>query len=91
MVTKEIHKMDKRTIHNLIIPAEKYAERMESMVLPYLAERKTETRLLPLRFASLWAMSATTACGRIPKTAMGNEDAIIRSRDGSALSCREEN
>ncbi len=42
MVTKEIHKMDKRTIHNLIIPAEKYAERMESMVLPYLAERKTE-------------------------------------------------
>ena len=34
--------MDKRTIHNLIIPAEGYAEIMESAVLPYLAERKTE-------------------------------------------------
>ena len=34
--------MDRRTIHNLIIPAEGYAEIMESAVLPYLAERKTE-------------------------------------------------
>lgn len=34
--------MDRRTIHNLIIPSEGYAEIMESVVLPYLAERKTE-------------------------------------------------
>ena len=40
--------MDRRTIHNLIIPAEGYAEIMESAVLPYLAERKTEKLIQPV-------------------------------------------
>ena len=34
--------MDKKKIHNLVIPAQSYKETMESVVLPYLAERKTE-------------------------------------------------
>ncbi len=34
--------VDKKKIHNLVIPAQGYKETMETVVLPYLAERKTE-------------------------------------------------
>lgn len=34
--------MDRESIHNMIIPEEKYDETMKTVVLPYLAPRKTE-------------------------------------------------
>ena len=34
--------MDKKTIHNMILPEEGYSEAMQTVVLPYLAHRKTE-------------------------------------------------
>lgn len=34
--------MDKKAIHDMILPENGYAEAMETLVLPYLAERKTE-------------------------------------------------